>query len=94
MNLIVVGRCRSADALYLRGGYREPIVVTTPNFYHKNGHYVRPNRVVLKYPNLKKDVDPNVHVKVFNSIVNVNTKTSKEYIITVFNYMLKDTTSN
>jgi hypothetical protein len=25
--------------------------------------------VALKYPNFKKDVDPNAHVKVFNSVV-------------------------
>jgi hypothetical protein len=50
MNLMAVGGCRSEDALYLKGGYREPIVVTTPILDHKNGHYVRPNKVVLKYP--------------------------------------------
>ncbi len=60
--------CRSANVMYSRGGYREPIVVTAPIFYHKDGHYVRPNMVAFKYLNFKKDVDLNVHVKVFNFV--------------------------
>jgi hypothetical protein len=37
---------------------------------------VRPNMVALKYPNFKKDVDLDAHVKVFNYIVKANAKTS------------------
>jgi hypothetical protein len=50
---------------------------------------VRPNKVTFKCPNFKKDVDPNVHVRVFNSVVKCK---CKEYIINAFNYMLKDMT--
>jgi hypothetical protein len=40
MSLMVVGGCRSADAVHSRGGYQEPIVVTAPILDHKDGHYV------------------------------------------------------
>ncbi len=53
---------------------------------------MRPNRVFIKYLDFKKNVNPNAHVIVFNSIVKVNVKTYEEYIINVFDYMLKDTT--
>jgi hypothetical protein len=46
--------------------------------------------VAFKYPNFKKDVDLDVHVKVFNSIVKVNVKTSEKFIINVFSYTLRD----
>jgi hypothetical protein len=46
--------------------------------------------VALKYPNLKKDVDLDVHVRVFNSIVKVNVKTFEKYIVNAFSYMLKN----
>jgi hypothetical protein len=49
--------------------------------------------VALKYPDFKKDVDPNVHVRMFNSVVKANAKTFEEYIINVFSYTLRDTTS-
>ncbi len=48
----------------------------------------------LKYPNFKKDVNPYAHVKIFNSIIKSNAKTSKEYIINVLSYTLKDTASD
>jgi hypothetical protein len=69
MNSMVAGRCRSTNVVHLRRGYQKPIVVTTPILDHKDGHYVRPNRVVFKYPILKKNVDLDVHVRMFNSIV-------------------------
>ncbi len=53
---------------------------------------MKPNKVALKCPNFKKDVDPNAHVKVFNYIMKVNVETSKKYIINAFNYMLKHMT--
>ncbi len=49
--------------MHSKGGFREPIVVTTTILDQRNGHYVRPNRVALKYLDFKKDVDPNVHVR-------------------------------
>ncbi len=55
---------------------------------------MRPNKVILKYPNFKKNVDPNVHVRMFNSIMKVNVTTSEKYIINVFNYTLKNMTLN
>jgi hypothetical protein len=66
--------------------------VTALIFAHKNGYYVRPNRVVFKYFDFKKNVDPNAHVKMFDFVIKANAKTSKEYIITMFSYTLKDTT--
>jgi hypothetical protein len=59
---------------------------------HRNGHLLKPNKVALKCPHFRKDVDPNAHVKVFNFVVKVNVETSKKYVINAFNYMLKDMT--
>jgi len=92
MSLMVDGGCRNVDSTHPRGGYQEPFVVIAPIFNHKNGHYVRPNRVGFKYPNFKKDVDPYAHVKVFNFAVKSNEKTFEEYIINVFSSMLRNTT--
>ncbi len=75
-----------------RKGYWEPFVITTRIPNHRNGHFVRPKKVALKYPNFKKDVVLDVHVKVFNYVVRTNEKTSKECIINVFSYMLRDIT--
>jgi superfamily I DNA and/or RNA helicase len=50
--------------------------------------------VVLKYPNFKKNVDPDAHVKVFNYVVKENAETFEEYIINVINYALRDVTLN
>jgi hypothetical protein len=69
MNSLDVGKYINVNAMNPRGGYQEPFVVTTPFFYHRYGHYIRPNKVALKYRDFKKNVDPNVHVKVFNSVV-------------------------
>ncbi len=85
---------KSANAVHPRGGYRKPIIIIAPILDHKDGHYVRSNRVALKQPDLKKNVDPYDHVKVFNFVVKVNAETYEEYIINAFSYMLKDTTSN
>ncbi len=51
---------------------------------------MNPNRVTLKYIDFKKDVDPNVHAKVFNFIMKANIETFEEYIINVFSYTLKN----
>jgi hypothetical protein len=94
MSSIIARGYKSTDVENQRGGYQEPSVVTIEILNHNNGHFVRPNRVVLKYFDFKKNVDPNVHVKVFNSIVKDNVETSEKYIINAFNYTLRDTTSD
>ncbi len=93
-NSMAVGRYKSVNAMNPRGGYQKPFVVTTQIFDHKNGHYVRPNRVALKYLDLKKYVDLDVHVKVFNFVVKANVETSEDYIINAFGYMLKNMASD
>jgi hypothetical protein len=50
--------------------------------------------VAFKYRNLKKNVDPNVLVKMFNYFVKTNAETFEEYIMNAFNYMLRNTASN
>jgi hypothetical protein len=50
-------RCKSTNVVHPRGKYWEPIIVTAPILHHKDGHYVKPNMVTLKYPDFKKDVD-------------------------------------
>ncbi len=49
MSSMVVGGNINADATNLKKGYWEPFVVTTQIHNHKYGHYVRPNRVAIKY---------------------------------------------
>jgi hypothetical protein len=71
---------KSVNATNPRGGYRKPSIVIAPIPNHKDGRYVRPNMVTLKYLDLKKNVDPNVHVKVFNPAVKTNVEATEEYI--------------
>ncbi len=52
------------------------------------------NKVAFKYPDFKKDVDPNVHVKMFNFAIKANIETFEEHTINAFNYMLRNTTSD
>ncbi len=94
MNSMVVGGYKSANAMNPRRGYQKPFVVTTQNFDHRNGHYVRPNRVALKYLDLKKYVDIDAHVKVFNFVVKVNVETYDDCIINAFGYMLRNMASD
>jgi hypothetical protein len=94
MNSLVAGGYKSIDARNLRGGYKEPFVVIARITDNKNGHFVRPNRVTLKYPNLKKDDNVDVHVRVFNFAMKANAKSFEEYIINAISYTLRDTTSN
>ncbi len=75
---------RNVDATNPRRGYREPFVIIAPIFYHKNGHYVRPNRVVIKYLDFKKNTNPNAHDGMFNSVVKANVETFEKYIINAF----------
>ncbi len=65
MSSMVVRRCKSANVVHSKGGYWKLIPIITPILDHRDGHYIRPNMVVLKYPDLKKDVDTNAHVKMF-----------------------------
>jgi hypothetical protein len=44
--------------------------------------------VAVKYIDFKKNVDPDVHLRMFNFVIKENAKTSKEYIINAFSYML------
>jgi hypothetical protein len=90
---MVVGGYRSVDVMNLKGRYQEPYAITAQIFDHRNDHYVRLNRVAFKYPNFKKEVDPNAHVRVFNFIIKV-VKTFEEYIINAFNYMLRNIISD
>jgi hypothetical protein len=39
---------------------------------------VKPNSVVLKYHDFKKDANPYVHVNVFNFTIKANAKNSKK----------------
>ncbi len=52
-----------------KGGHKKPFVIIVPILDHRDGHYVKPNNVAFKYPNFKKNVDPNVHVRVFNFVI-------------------------
>jgi len=54
------------------------------------GSVAKPYRSTLKYPYYKKNTNPNAHVRIFEAIVRANRKTSKEYIVNVFNYILKE----
>jgi hypothetical protein len=40
---------KSVDAMNPRGGHQEPSAITAQILDHKNGHYVRPNKVAIKY---------------------------------------------
>jgi hypothetical protein len=72
MSSMVARRYISVDVANPRGGYQKPFVVIPPIPNHENGHYVRPNKVACKYPNFKKNVDPNSHVRMFNSTIKEN----------------------
>ncbi len=47
VNSMVVGGYKSANVVYPRGGYQKPSIVIAKISNHKNGHYVRPNRVAI-----------------------------------------------
>jgi hypothetical protein len=56
------------------------------------GSVIKPYQSTLKYQNYKKDVDPNVHVIMFQAIVKANGITLHEFIINAFIYTLKEMT--
>jgi hypothetical protein len=80
-----------ANVMNMRGGYQKLFIVTTPIFYHRYGHYVRPNRVAFMYSDFKKDGDPYACGKMFNFVVQANVETFEDYIINAFSYTQKDT---
>jgi len=90
MSSIATGRYKSTIVENPIGGYQEPSIVTVKIPNHKNGHFVKPNRVAFKYLDFKRDAATNAHVKMFNYVVKANAKTSKKYIINAFSYTLKD----
>jgi len=92
MSSMDVGGYKSANAMNPKRGYQKPSIIITPIPNYRDGHYVRPNKVALKYHDFRKDVDPNAHVRMFNFVIKTNIETSKKYIINAFNYKLKDTT--
>lgn len=57
---MVTRRQKSADAMNSRGGYRTQSIIFTQICNHIDGHYIKPNRVVLKYIDFKKYVDLDV----------------------------------
>jgi hypothetical protein len=92
MNSIVVGGYKSEDVVNPIKGYQKPFVVTALIPNHKDGHYVKPNIIAFKYPNFKKDVDRDVHVKMFNFVVKENVETFEECVINTFSYTFRNTT--
>ncbi len=78
MNSLVAGRYKSTDVRNLGGGYRKPFVVSARIIDNKNGHFMRPNMVVLKCLDFKKDVDPDAHVRMLNFAMKGNVKTFKK----------------
>jgi hypothetical protein len=65
---MVVGGYRSGNVMHPRGGYRKSYDIIALILHHKNYHYLRPNMVILKYLDLKKDVDLDHCVKVFKEV--------------------------
>ncbi len=84
MSSIVVEKYKSTNARNPRRGYWKPFIIIARIPDHRNGHYVRPNKVPLKYFDFKKDVNPYVHVRVFNFVMKANVKTFEEYITNAF----------
>jgi len=94
MNSIAVKGYKNIGAKNSKGGHYEPSFITHGIPNHRNGHFVRPNKVALKYHDFKENVDLYAHVKGFNFVVKVKVETFEEYIISVFNYTLKDMASD
>jgi hypothetical protein len=76
-----------------KGGYWKPSIVTQGTFDHRNGYYVKPNKVAFKSLDFKKNVDLDAHVIMFNSVVKANVIFFEKYVINVFSYTLKNMTS-
>ncbi len=94
MSSITTRGYKSTNFINPRGGYQKPCIVTTIIHNHKNGHFVKPNKVAVKYLDFKKDANLDAHVRVFNFAMKANAEIFEIYIINVFIYMLRYTTSN
>ncbi len=77
MSSTTAGGHISIDTRNLGRGYQKPYVISTRITNNKNGHSMRRNIVIFKYPNFKKYDYPNVHVGVFNFAMKTIAKTSK-----------------
>jgi len=75
MSLIAFGRYISIDVKNPIRGYLKPYVITSKILDQSNGHSMRPNMVAFKYLDIKKDVNLDAHVKVFNFAMKVNAET-------------------
>ncbi len=54
MSSIAIRGYRSTDAKDPKGGHQEPSIIIQGISNHKNGHFVRPNKIALKYHDYKK----------------------------------------
>ncbi len=77
MSLMVARGYKSVNAMNPRRGYQEPSALNVQIHGYIVGHYVRSNKVALKYPKFFLNVDQVAHVKEFNSAIKANVKTSK-----------------
>jgi hypothetical protein len=77
MSSIATRGYKNIDVEDPKGGHWETFVIIQGILKHRNGHFVRPNKVAFKCLNFKKDVDLNVHVRMFNSVVKINVETFK-----------------
>ncbi len=77
MSSTTAGGHISIDTRNLGRGYQKPYVISTRITNNKNGHSMRRNIVIFKYPDFKKYDYPNVHVGVFNFAMKTIAKTSK-----------------
>jgi hypothetical protein len=90
MNSMAIGGYKSADFMHLRGGYQKPFASLHQFLITKMAIMLGQTR----YLDFKKDVDPNVHVRMFNFAIKTNIEIYEEYIINMFSYTLRGTSSN
>jgi len=57
MSLMVAREYKSVNVVNPRKGYQEPSALNVQIHGYIVGHYVRPNKVALKYPNFLKNAD-------------------------------------
>ncbi len=58
MNSMAAKGYKNANVMNSKGGYQKPFAIIVPILDHRDGHYVRPNKVTFNYPNFKKNVHP------------------------------------
>jgi hypothetical protein len=92
MSSIVIKGYKSTNAQNSEERNHEPLVITHGILDHINGHFVKTNKVALKYPDFKKNADPNAHVKMFNYEVKVNVETLKKISSMCLTIRSRDTT--